>query len=413
MKLTQAAITRLKPSDKATASRPDRHTDGQGLQLLVRPTGTKSWVSAYRWQGKQQAVTLGKWPTLSLTDARAKNLAIKQMLANGVNPRDQLKAEQLQQTGGHLFDSIAKKYHKQQAKRVKPATHAAALSLYNRYILPALGNKAINEITPPEVLNMARKIEATGSTEQARRAVRQVRQVFTLATLEGLTTSNPASEITSALTPARTTHRARVTAAELPQLLRDIKDYNGHELVKLGLLTLAYTFVRVSELVTMEWHEVDLDRALWTVPAHKMKMGRPHIVPLSPQVVAILKQIKAMGLNSSYVFYNTGTGSHYSRNALNNALHNMGYKGRMTAHGFRGLASTVLHEQGLDHDVIELQLAHVKEDKVSRAYNGAQYLAQRLQLMNKWGQYIDDMAKGGLDNVITFTPAQSAKAAVL
>lgn len=412
MTLTNAAITKLKPSNKATASRPDKHTDGNGLQLLVRPTGTKTWLAAYRWQGKQQAVTLGQWPALSLTDARAKNLEVKQMLANGINPRDKARADKLQQSGAHLFGVLAKQYHQQQARKVKPSTHAAALSLYTRHIMPALANQQINDITAPDVLRMARKIENMGSGEQAKRAIRQVKKIFTLGIMEGLATTNPANDISGAIVTKPTAHRARVNAAELPKLLADIKAYNGHETVKAGLLMLAYTFVRVGELVTMEWHEVDLERALWTIPAHKMKMKRPHMVPLAPQVVELLQQLKAKGFNSSYVFFNPATKSHYSRNAFNNALHNMGYKGRMTAHGFRGLASTALHERGFKHEVIELQLAHVKGDKVSRAYNGAQYLTERRHLLNKWAQYVDDMAAGGLNNVITFTPA-TAKAAII
>lgn len=413
MRLTQTIINKLKPSDKATASRPDKHTDGNGLQLLVRVTGNKTWISAYRWQGKQQTVVIGNYPAVSLQQARSRNLEIKQLLANGINPRDKLKADKLQTTGAYLFKNIATQYHAQQAATVKESTHAAALSLYNRFIMPALGNKQVNEITAPEVLAMARKIEKTGSTEQARRAIRQVKQIFNRAILEGLVTANPANDLTHAIAAKPTKHQARITAAQLPTLLKDIHAYNGHELVKLGLLSLAYTFVRVSELVTMQWHDLDLDRALWTIPGDKMKMGRDHIVPLSPQMVEILQTIKAMGLNSSYVFYNKATGSHYSRNAFNNALHNMGYKGRMTAHGFRGLASTALHEQGFNHDVIELQLAHVKGDKVSRAYNGAQYLPQRLQLMHKWARYLDDMAANEHSNVITFTPASVAKVAAI
>ena len=409
MPLTHTSINKLSPSPTSIdTKRPDKHSDGNGLQLWVRYTGVKSWISAYRWQGKQQTLTIGTYPIMSLPDARKRNLEIKRLLADGINPKQDKKQRQADNDGSKLFDTIAQRWHSERKDHIAPTTYSRDYSQYQRDIAPVIGHMNIDDITAPDVLAIGRTVEKRGAPDMARRAIRQTGQIFKQAIREGLVTHNPANNLTDALQPHKVTHHHRITSQQLPKLLQDIDAYGGHLLVKLGFWVLAYTFVRTKELRMMEWSEIDYQQKLWRIPAGKMKMDRPHIVPLAPQVMAILDQIKALELSDNYVFYNIEHHQPYSENAFSNALKRMGYKNKMTGHGFRGLASTTLHEQEFKHEAIEAQLAHEKENKTSAAYNGAQYLAYRTDMMNKWANFIDDAFAGKTDNVIVMPKAQNA-----
>ena len=395
MSLTHSIINKLTPSDKCTPNRSDKHSDGDGLQLWVRHSGNKVWVSAYRWQGKQQTLTLGKYPILTLQDARKRNLEIKQMLADSINPKEKKKEQQASQDGTRLFDNIAQKWYAERKTYLAPSTFSRNYSAYERDVKPIIGNKLIDDITSPDILKIGKNVESRGANEMARRIMAEVGQIFKHAIRAGLVTHNPASDLSAAIKPHKTKNHSRITSKELPQLLKDIDDYTGHITVKLGLLFLCYTFVRTNELRFMEWSEIDWNDKIWRIPAEKMKMDRPHIVPLAPQVIEILKQIKALGLSDQYVFYNPSTRKPYSQNAFINALYQMGYKYKMTGHGFRGLASTTLHEQDYMHEAIELQLAHEQENKISKAYNGAQHLDYRRNMMTDWADYISSFQEKG------------------
>ena len=403
MSLTDSQIKRLKPSDTCTPSRPDKYSDGNNLRLWVRSTGSKVWVCDYKYADKRQSLTIGKYPIMSLADARQRNQQIKELIAQGIDPKHDKKRQQADNNGSRAFDNIAQRWHEEHKTRVASTTYSRDYSQYQRDINPFIGHMNIEDITAPDVLAIGKTVEARGTPDMARRAIRQTGQIFKHAIREGLITHNPANNLTEALKPHKVTHHHRITTQQLPKLLQDIDAYGGHLLVKLGFWVLCYTFVRTKELRMMEWGEIDYKAKMWRIPAEKMKMGRPHIVPLAPQVIAILEQIKALGLSNKYVFYNTEHHQPYSENAFSNALKRMGYKDKMTGHGFRGLASTVLHEQDskLDrHHAIEAQLAHEKENKVSAAYNGAQYLAYRINMMNEWANFIDDAYAGKMDNVI-------------
>ena len=400
MSLTKTSINKITPSDKCTPSRPDKYSDGEGLQLWVRHTGNKVWISAYRWQAKQQTLTIGKYPAMSINDARQRNIQIKQLIADGINPKLDKKRQQAELDGAKTFDTIAQRWHDDRKAHIAPTTYSRDYSQYQRDIKPTIGHLNIEDITAPDILAIGKTIEARGATDMARRAMRQTGQIFKQAIREGLITHNPANDLTEALQPHKVKHHSRVTSQQLPKLLQDINAYDGDILVKLGLWFMCYTFVRTQELRFFEWSEIDYKQSLWRIPADKMKMDRPHLVPLAPQVMAILEQIKELGFSDKYVFFNTSTRKPYSMNAFITALWRMGYKGRMTGHGFRGLASTTLHEQEFMHEAIELQLAHEKENKISKAYNGAQHLPYRTNMMHQWANFIDDAYAGKTDNVI-------------
>ena len=401
MPLTHTVINKLQPSPTSIATkRPDKHSDGNGLQLWVRYTGVKSWISAYRWQGKQQTLTIGTYPVMSLQNARQRNIEIKRLIADGINPKDDKKRQQSDSDGSRTFDTIAQRWHDDRKAHIATTTYSRDYSQYQRDIKPVIGHMNIEDITAPDVLAIGKAIEARGAPDMARRAIRQTGQIFKQAIREGLTTHNPANDLTEALQPHKVKHYPRVTSQQLPKLLQDIDAYGGHLLVRLGFWVLCYTFVRTKELRLMEWEEIDYKAKIWRIPADKMKMDRPHQVPLAPQVLAILEQIKALGLSDKYVFYNIERHQPYSENAFSNALKRMGYKDKMTGHGFRGLASTTLHEQEFKHEAIEAQLAHEKENKVSKAYNGAQYLAYRTDMMHQWANFVDAAFAGKVDNII-------------
>ena len=401
MSLTHTQVKSLRPTPQAIEKkRADKYTDGDGLQLWVRYTGVKSWVKAYRWNNKQQTYTIGTYPAISLAEARQINSDIQDLIKRGINPKEQKKEQEAKKDNSLIFNTIAQRWHDERKAHIAHTTYSRDYSQYERDIKPAIGNMLITEITPPDILAIGKAVEARGATDMARRAIRQTGQIFKQAIREGLVTFNPANDLTEALQPRKVKHHSRITAQQLPKLLQDIDSYDGDILVRLGLWFMCYTFVRTQELRFMEWSEIDYKNKVWRIPAEKMKMERPHLVPLAPQVMKLLKQIKKLGFSDKYVFFNTTTHKPYSTNAFITALWRMGYKGRMTGHGFRGLASTTLHEQGYRHDAIELQLAHEQENKISKAYNGAQHLPYRVQMMKDWADHVDNAFAGKTDNLI-------------
>ena len=400
MLLNDKKIKALLPSDKCTPNKPDKVSDGNGLQLWVRTTGSKTWVLDYRLNGKRQNLVIGKYPAMSLQQARLKNNEVRELIKQGIDPKAQKYTTV--DSGINQFANLAQQWHDKRKTTIKAGTFSRDYSLYERDIKPFIGDKDITTITPLEILDIAHRIENRGAGDMARRAIGQIGQVFTYAMRLGIVTYNPTYKLSQALTPRQQKNFARITINQLPQLLSDIDSYKGDPLTKLGFYLLAYTFVRTNELRFMQWNEVDWQAKLWRIPAERMKMNRPHIVPLAPQVLDILKQIKDLGLSDTYVFFNSSRQQPYSENVFTNALKKMGYRDVMTGHGFRGLASTTLHERQYMHEAIELQLAHDSESKTSKAYNGAKHLPYRVKMMNEWAKFIDDVKAGKVDNVIHF-----------
>lgn len=400
MLLNDKKIKALLPSDKCTPNKPDKVSDGNGLQLWVRTTGSKTWVLDYRLNGKRQNLVIGKYPAMSLQQARLKNNEVRELIKQGIDPKAQKYTTV--DSGINQFANLAQQWHDKRKTTIKTGTFSRDYSLYERDIKPFIGDKDITTITPLEILDIAHRIENRGAGDMARRAIGQIGQVFTYAMRLGIVTYNPTYKLSQALTPRQQKNFARITINQLPQLLRDIDSYQGDPLTKLGFYLLAYTFVRTNELRFMQWNEVDWQAKLWRIPAERMKMNRPHIVPLAPQVLDILKQIKDFGLSDTYVLFNSSRQQPYSENVFTNALKKMGYRDVMTGHGFRGLASTTLHERQYMHEAIELQLAHDSESKTSKAYNGAKHLPYRVKMMNEWANYLDDVKAGKMDNVIHF-----------
>lgn len=400
--LTDTKIRRLKPTpDKKT---PDKYSDGNGLQLHVFHTGRMSWIFAYRFNGKQKNLTLGSYEFMSLAQARAKHLEARSLLAEGVDPGEQKKKQKSKANENTSFKSLALEWLEGRKDFVKEPTYLRDLSVFEKDLFPYIGKMPIEEIKGRDVLDCAQRIEARGAQEMAKRSIPLAGRVFRYAIRKGLIENDPTPHLHEALKPRKVKNMARLDISEFPDFLHRMDRYHGNILVKTALQLMTLTFVRTAELRMMEWDEINFETREWRIPPHKMKMALLHIVPLSNQAIELLESLKPLTGHKQYVFYNHSTGKPLSSNALLSAIRTMGYMGKMTGHGFRGLASTTLHEQGYLHDAIEVQLAHKTGNAVSQAYNHAQHLQYRTKMMQEWANFIDSLR----DNVVPFPKGKRA-----
>jgi len=394
MALTDTEIKRSKPKDKAYS-----HNDSGGLYLWVTPSGGKLWRWAYRFEGREKLMSLGKYPAVTLALARERHGEGRRLVALGIDPMAQRKAEKTSEriATENSFASVAAKWleHWQEGKSHRHVDSTRRRLAAN--ILPSLGARPIAEIEAPEIAAMVRLIESRGARDIAKRAMETAGQVFRYAIAHGFAKRNPATEIRprDILRAARKVNYARIDARELPNLLRQIEIYPGKHVTRLAIKLIALTFVRTGELIGATWSEFDLEVARWEIPAERMKMRTPHIVPLSRQALEVLKLLRDLSEGSPWLFPgDRSAGKPMSNNTILKALERMGYKGRMTGHGFRGLASTILHEQGYPHEHIELQLAHAPRNAVSAAYNYALHLKARAKLMEDWADFLQQAQRG-------------------
>jgi integrase len=380
--------------------RPYRLSDGRGLSLLVTTAGGKSWRWKYRYEGVEKLMVLGSYPDVPLALARERHAEARRLLATGVDPMAQRKAAKTAEklASESSFRSIAGLWF-DHWKAQKSAQHVdATRRRMEANIFPLLGARPITEIEAPQLVAVVKAIEARGAGDLAKRAMQNVGQIFRFAIAHGYAKRNPASEIRPAdvLRPTHKTNLARIDAKELPALLRAIEVYQGTHVTRLALKLMALTFVRTSELIGAKWTEFDLEAARWDIPATRMKMRDPHIVPLAAQAIEVLEMLRSLTGESEWLFPGDRSESKpMSNNTILGALRRMGYKGRMTGHGFRGLASTILHEQGYAHDHIEVQLAHAPRNAVSAAYNHALYLEPRAKMMQDWADFLERTQRGG------------------
>ena len=395
--LTDAAIRKAKPAPK-----PYKLTDERGLHLLVRPTGGKLWQLRYRHEGTEKTASLGQYPDVGLIEARSKRDALRKLVAQGVDPIQAKRADRLrrEESRAHTFESVARQWF-EHWRNGKSERHAGyVMARLEADVFPAIGARPVAEVEAPELVRMLKTIAERGAVDIAKRCLQMAGQVFRYAIAHGLggTTRNPASDVKPGdiLPPRRVVNFARIDARELPALLRKIEGYQGTPVTRLAIKLMALTFVRTGELIGARWEEFDLEGKRWDIPAERMKMRTPHIVPLSTQAVEVLKVLNEVTGHREHLFRGErDPRKPMSNNTILKALERMGYKGRMTGHGFRGLASTVLHEMGYDHAHIEAQLAHQERNAVSAAYNHALYLSQRGTLLQEWANLLDSMQRGG------------------
>jgi len=375
--------------------------DGGGLFLMVTPTGGKLWHFKYRYEQKEKKLALGTYPEISLAEARQRRDEARRQIAHGIDPGAVRKAQKQAETSEtETFEVIAREWH----TKFKPswtAGHAETImSRLERDLFPWIGKRPIADIKAPELLKVLRRVESRGALETAHRIRTIAGQVFRYAVATGRAERDPAADLRGALPQPGGKHLAAITdPKEAAPLLRAIDGYSGHLVVRCALKLAPLFFVRPGELRQAEWTEFDFDEAAWNIPAHKMKMKQPHIVPLCRQAVEILTELKALTGASRYVF---PSGRSFlrpmSNNAILAALRSLGYdKDTMTGHGFRAMARTILDEVlQVRPDYIEHQLAHAVRDPNGRAYNRTAHLVERRKMMQLWADYLDGLKAGAV-----------------
>lgn len=406
MPLSDIAVRTLKPRDRAY-----KVYDRDGLFLLVNPGGSKLWRWRYRFDLKEKLMALGEYPVINLALAREHHLAARKILASGIDPMAERKAEAeakqkevkaREREAENSFEKVARKWWDWWAAG-KSRRHADyVLRRLEADVFPSFGHKFIEAVTAADIRKLMLTIEDRGARDVAKRAYETTGQVFRYAIAHGIASRNPGADFKpkDILADAKEENFARVDAKELPDLLLKMESYDGDALTRLAMRLMAYTFVRTSELIESEWSEFDLYSSRWDIPAERMKMDTPHIVPLSRQSIAVLRALSLLTGNRRLVFPGANDKEKpMSNNTILFALYRLGYKGRMTGHGFRGLASTILHEKGFEDQHVELQLAHQKRNKVSAAYNHAKYLEQRKAMMQWWADYLDAQLAEGRQSI--------------
>jgi integrase len=394
MALTDTGIRKARPQCK-----PYKLSDGAGLYVWITPSGGRKWRASYRHDGKQKTMTFGGYPEVSLALARERHRDARKLLAQGIDPMEQRKAVKTAQDAASVnsFASVTARWleHWQQAKSARHVDSVRRRMAAD--ILPVLGSRPIGAIEAPEVVAMTKAIEQRGAHDIAKRSLQMTGQVFRYAIAHGYAKRNPAVEIrpSDILKSVRKVNYPRIDAKELPELLRKVEVYQGTHITRIAIKLLALTFVRTSELIEAKWSEFNFDTARWDIPAERMKMRTPHVVPLAKQTLETLEILRPLSGGSEWLFPGDRNRSKpMSNNTILKGLERMGYKGKMTGHGFRGLASTVLHEQGYAHDHIELQLAHAPRNAVSAAYNHALYLEPRAKMMSDWADFLELTQRG-------------------
>jgi integrase len=396
MTLTDVTIRKAKPSDKT-----QRLFDGSGMYLELSPSGGKWWRLKYRFGGKEKRLSLGTYPDTSLADAREKRDAARKLLSAGVDPGEQRKAVKAAgaERAANSFEVIAREWHaKQSAKWVDLHASRIMLRLEND-VFPWLGSRPIADIPAKEFLATVNRVVDRGAVESAHRVLQYCSQVLRYAIATGRAERNPVADLRGALPPVKQTHHAAIIEPNaIGGLLRAIDGYQGSFVTKCALRLAPLLFVRPGELRHAEWVEFDLDGAQWNLPAEKMKMREPHLVPLAPQAVAVLRELHELTGRGRYVFPSVrGPQRPMSDNAVLSALRRMGYTSdEMSGHGFRAMARTVLDEVlHFRPDYIEHQLAHAVKDPNGRAYNRTAHLAERRKMMVGWADYLDTLKAGG------------------
>ena len=394
MPLTNVSARAAIPRDKSY-----RIADGNGMYLEVMPTGAKYWRMKFRIAGKEKRLAFGVYPEVSLAEARSRRDEACKLLAMGRDPSLARRANKLAGTtkAANSFEVIAREWLEKFSTHWVPSHADRIVRRLERDIFPWLGDRPIAEVTSPELLSVLRRIENRGALETAHRAHQNCGQIFRYAVATGRAARDPGYDLKGALPPVKEKHHATITGPKaIGELLRAIEGYEGSLVTKSALRLAPLVFVRPGELRKAEWSEFNLDIAEWRIPAARMKMRAQHIVPLSSNAVAVLRELHALTGSGHYVFPGERSKKRpMSENTVNAALRRLGYSvEQMTGHGFRSMASTLLNEHGWHRDAIERQLAHAERDSVRAAYNYAEHLHERRKMMQHWADYLNALKVG-------------------
>ncbi|HAI1185238.1 TPA: tyrosine-type recombinase/integrase [Escherichia coli] len=392
MKLNARQVDAAKPREKAY-----KLADGAGLYLEVVPSGSRYWRMKYRFNGKEKRMAFGVYPAVSLAQARALRDEAKKKLAEGIDPSFAKKEEKLVRDVqlNNTFQAVALEWHGTKVSRWSEGYASDIIEAFNKDIFPYIGQLPVNDIKPLVLLNVLRRMESRGATEKAKKVRQRCSEVFRYAIVTGRAEYNPAADLTSAMSGHESKHYPFLTVEELPDFFKALAGYTGSPLIVLAARLLILTGVRTGELRGAFWSEFDLEKAVWEIPAERMKMKRPHLVPLSTQALEIVQQLKVISGQYPLVFPGRNDPRKtMSEASMNQVFKRIGYTGKVTGHGFRHTMSTILHEEGFNTAWIETQLAHVDKNAIRGTYNHALYLEGRREMM-QW--YADCIGRIGND----------------
>ena len=394
MPLNDRQIKHSKPKDK-----PYKLTDGNGLYLHITPAGGKLWKLDYAIDGKRKTLSIGKYPHLSLVEAREAAENARKMKAQGIDPslaKQQAKAER-QAALLNTFEHIARDWHQNNINRWKP-NHAQRIMRYlEKDVFPHIGSSPIQELRVAHIKKVLDAITARGVAETAEKIRQWINKIFNYALMLERVDGNPASALVGYIQPQTTEHMPALPREELTEFYHRLLQVDAEPQNRLCLMLLVLCFPRNTEIRGGEWKEINWQAKTWTIPASRMKRPREHLIPLSDWAMELLQELHQLTGKGRFMFPNRNTISGYiSENTLGNILNRIGYKGIATPHGFRSLASSILNEQGFNPDAIERQLAHVEENKIRAAYNRAEYLAERTEMMQWYSDYLRERYEAAL-----------------
>ena len=391
MALTARQVETAKPKEKSY-----KLFDGGGLYLEVTAKGSRYWRMKYRFGGKEKRLAFGVFPIVTLAEVREMRNQAKKILAAGGDPGEIKKEEKAIQklNTGNTFEAVAREWHTSKADRWSLRYRDEIIDTFEKDIFPYIGKRPIAEIKPLELLETLRKMEKRGALEKMRKVRQRCGEVYRYAIITGRAEYNPAPDLASALTPPKKQHFPFLTAEELPYFLKDLAGYTGSVITKTATKIILLTAVRTQELRFARWQDIDLEKGIWEIPADVMKMKRPHVVPLSKQVIELFTLLKPLSGHYELVFI--GRNDHrkpISKESVNQVIELLGYKGRLTGHGFRHTMSTILHEKGYNSAWIETQLAHIDKNAIRGTYNHAQYMDGRREMMQWYADYMDELER--------------------
>lgn len=392
MKLNARQVETAKPKEK-----PYKLSDGGGLYLLVNPNGSRYWRLKYRVGGKEKLLSVGVYPDVTLSDARSRREDAKRVLAAGGDPGQEKQAEKQAKALAvkNNFESVAIEWHEHKAPNWSQGYASDILEYLTKDIFPFIGKRAINEIKPAEMLSVLRKMEQRGVLDKLKKTRQACRQIFTHAVITGRAESNPVTDLAGALKAPKQKHFPHLSVEQIPGFLNALNDYSGSMITRIATKLLMITGLRTIELRTSEWSDIDFEKGIWQIPAERMKMRRPHIVPLSTQARELLEELHQLTGRGRYVFHGRNdAGKPMSEASINQVIKRIGYDGKATGHGFRHTLSTILHEQGYNSAWIETQLAHVDKNSIRGTYNHAQYLEGRREMLQAYADYLDALESG-------------------
>jgi len=409
MKLNDKTCSTAKPKEKIY-----KLYDGGGLYLEVTPKGGKLWRLKYRYLNKEKKLSIGVYPTITLAEARNKREEAKRLLANGLDPssvKQEVKQERMS-VAANTFEVIALEWYALKTPEWSKSNAENVLKRLEKDVFPILGKYPIKIITHKMILDLANSIKERGAHELAKRVVQMCKNIFQYAVVTGRTEKNIAEDLKGLIKSETKNHHAAIEAKDIPQFMADLRNHKAklNYQTYLAVNFMMLTFLRTGEMIKAEWNEFDFDEKIWIVPAPRMKMKKEHIVPLSRQAIEILQELRALHNHPRYVFPSRNTRNHHmSNNTILMALDRMGYRGKMTGHGFRALAmSTIMEKLHYRYEIPDAQLAHAKKGDVARAYDRAKFIPERITMMQEWADYLDHVAQGG--KVITGDFSNSKKA---